>query len=180
MHYVKLSGSLPDSSIWIKESSDTRVVWITMLTLANWDGEVKMKALGLAKQANVSKQAVDTALEIFLAPDPDSASENDDGRRIKAIEGGWWIINHSKYREMASTARRRKYVRDKKAEYRAAEKAKKKAQDKPPADVGCDMSKLASATDEEIEQAKQHGEASARRIGLIQDEPTDEERNPFQ
>jgi hypothetical protein len=161
MHYVKISGALPNSSIWIKESSDTRVVWITMLAIANWEGEVKMKPLGLAKEANVSKEACEKALAIFCSPDPDSASPNDDGRRIKEIDGGWWIINHSKYREMASTEARRKYKR----EHEAGRRAKKKREG------GHSMSDIANASDEEIEQMKRDAEALGRSSGLIQDEP---------
>jgi hypothetical protein len=56
-------------------------------------------------------------LDCFLAPDPDSRTKDDEGRRIEEIDGGWLLLNHAKYRKMASkeeqiekaTARTRRY-----------------------------------------------------------------------
>lgn len=92
-------GRLLTSSVWLNESSDTRVVWITLLASADSTGEVHMSPLALARMAVVDRAAVEVALEKFLSPDPDSRDKDNDGRRIECIDGGWRILNHGAYRE---------------------------------------------------------------------------------
>lgn len=100
---------------------------MTMMLLADWDGNVKKPIPALAKAAEVTIKECEEALAIFLAPDPYSTTPDKEGRRIEKIEGGWHLINHSKYREMGSTAKRKEYMKQKSAEYRAREKEKKLA-----------------------------------------------------
>jgi hypothetical protein len=50
----------------------------------------------------VSIPICEDALAKFLAPDPYSRSKEYDGRRIREIPGGWWLVNHGKYRAMAN------------------------------------------------------------------------------
>ena len=95
--YVKLFSSILTSSVWA-EDAHTRIVWITMLTMADKDGDVRASASGLARMANVTPEATANALTILLAPDPESATPDSDGRRIVTREGGWHILNYSKYR----------------------------------------------------------------------------------
>jgi len=118
--YSKLAASIVTSSIWT-ESDTTRLVWITMIAIADQHGEVNASIPGLARVAGVSIPACEAALATFLAPDPYSRTKDDDGRRIQVIEGGWWMINHGKYRELAtgidrsnSNAARQKRYRDRK------------------------------------------------------------------
>jgi hypothetical protein len=54
----------------------------------------------------------------FLAPDFDSRTKDDEGRRIEEIEGGWHLLNHRKYREMASKDESREAEAKRKARYR--------------------------------------------------------------
>jgi hypothetical protein len=97
--YVKIFETILDSSIW-SESISTRVVWITMLAMADAEGFVCASVSGLARRANVTREQCEEALAAFLAPDPDSKSTEFDGRRIEVVDGGWVILNHGKYREM--------------------------------------------------------------------------------
>lgn len=88
-----------------------------MLALADKNGEVAGSVPGLARLAAVPVDACRAALQKFLSPDPDSRSKDDGGRRIEEIDGGWLLLNHAKYRKMASkeeqiekaTARTRRY-----------------------------------------------------------------------
>jgi hypothetical protein len=84
------------------ESDQTRIVWITILAIADKNGEVQASIPGLARIAGVSIEACETAINKFLSPDPYSRTPDDEGRRIEKIEGGWSILNHAKYRELAS------------------------------------------------------------------------------
>jgi hypothetical protein len=101
--YTKLFGSIIASTIWL-EPDHTRLVWITMLALADRNGEVHASVPGLAKLAGVPVDSCRVALESLLSADPDSRSKALEGRRIVEIDGGWELVNHSKYRELASTA----------------------------------------------------------------------------
>ena len=101
MAYTKLFSSIITSTIW-RESDTIRIVWITMLASANKHGEVQASIPGLAHIAGVSLDSCEEALRKFLSPDPYSRTKDDEGRRIQEIAGGWLILNHAKYREMAS------------------------------------------------------------------------------
>lgn len=115
--YVKLFSRIVTSSLWC-EDSDTRVVWVTMLALANEYGEVAASIPGLARAANVPREKCESALNKFLAPDPDSRTKDHEGRRLETIDGGWHILNYELYRRMMSLEERREYKRLKEAERR--------------------------------------------------------------
>jgi hypothetical protein len=99
--YTKLFSSIITSTIWI-EDDQTRIVWITMLALADKNGEVQGSVPGLARLAGVSVEACDAALAKFLAPDDRSRTKTDEGRRVAEIDGGWLLLNYAKYRRKAS------------------------------------------------------------------------------
>lgn len=115
--YVKLFSTILASSIW-SEDDRTRLVWITMLVLMDGDGQVKGSVPGLAHFARVPVDDCRVALEKFMEPDPETVTQEYDGRRIEVIEGGWRILNAGKYREMMSLDQRREYWRKKKRESR--------------------------------------------------------------
>ena len=102
-NYTKLFNSIITSTIWT-EDDKTRIVWITMLAIADQNGEIQGSIPGLARLAGVSVKDTETALEKFLSPDAYSRTPDYDGRRICKIEGGWELLNHAKYRRMASLA----------------------------------------------------------------------------
>lgn len=121
MAYTKLFNSIITSTIW-SEDDKTRIVWITMLASADRNGEVQASIPGLARIAGVSVEACEVAIAKFLAPDKHSRTKDDEGRRIETIDGGWSLLNHKKYRDMASdddrkkaAAERQQRARDKKA-----------------------------------------------------------------
>lgn len=99
--YVKLFNSILGSTVWDNDS-DTRIVWVTMLAMADRDGNVEASVPGLAHLARVSREACERALACFLAPDPDSRTRDHEGRRIEAIDGGWRLLNHDKYKFLLS------------------------------------------------------------------------------
>jgi hypothetical protein len=101
MHYTKLFSSIITSTIW-REDNATRLLWVTMLALADQHGEVHGSIPGLAAMANLTVPECEGALGKLLSPDPYSRTRDEDGRRIEEIDGGWAIINHAKYRALAS------------------------------------------------------------------------------
>jgi hypothetical protein len=122
--FTKLFSSITASTVWCRPS-DTRVVWITMLAMADRHGRVWASIPGLAKEAAVSVEACRTAVAEFLAPDPDSRTKVNEGRRIEPIDGGWRLINHAKYRAIRDQEERRAYKAEKQREYRAVDKVDK-------------------------------------------------------
>ena len=117
--YVKLFSSILDSTIWA-EGPETRIVWITMLAMADKDGDVRCSPSGLARRANVTPEAANVAVGQLLAPDADSATPDYEGRRIEAQDGGWHILNYVKYREIQDReARKESWRKASKRRYEA-------------------------------------------------------------
>lgn len=115
--YTKLFSTIVTSTIW-REPKETKVLWITMLALANKDGVVEGSVPGLAHMAGLTREETDRSLSTLMAPDVDSRSQADDGRRVKVVDGGWFLVNHAKYRALMNADDRREYLRKKQAEYR--------------------------------------------------------------
>lgn len=98
--YVKILSSILRSSIW-KEPDDVRLVWITMLAMADRDGYVASTADGIAHETRtVSEERVEWCLAKFMAPDQKSRSEEFEGRRVQKVDRGWLILNYKKFRDM--------------------------------------------------------------------------------
>lgn len=109
--FTKLFSSIVTSTIW-QESHETRIVWITLLALADAQGRVEGSIPGLAHLAHVDLAACEQALERLMAPDPYSRTKDHEGRRIEIIDGGWKILNYQKYRERRDPEKRREQTRD--------------------------------------------------------------------
>jgi hypothetical protein len=133
--FTKLFSSITASTVWCRPS-DTRVVWITMLAMADRHGRVWASIPGLAKEAAVSVESCRTAIDEFLAPDPDSRTKVNEGRRIEPIDGGWRLINHAKYRAIRDQEERRAYKAEKQREYRSVDKVDKSGHRGPEVDSG--------------------------------------------
>lgn len=108
--YTKLFSSITESTIW-REPDATRLVWITMLALADADGYVGASVPGLADRARVSLDACLAALKTFMGPDEWSRTKELEGRRIAETEGGWVLLNHAKYRAIRDAEDRREQTR---------------------------------------------------------------------
>ena len=73
------------------------------MALADVDGNVYGSIVGLAPVARITTAESKKAFEILSSPDPDSRSPEEEGRRIIAVEGGWHLVNHKKYRNKAKS-----------------------------------------------------------------------------
>lgn len=119
--FVKLFGSILDSTIWA-EDSDTKVVWVTLLAMSDQNGYVGASVPGLSARSGVPIPKIEEALAKFLAPDPYSRSQEHEGRRIVKVDRGWELLNYQKFRELRDKEKRREQFRDSKRRGRAAEK----------------------------------------------------------
>src|SRR4030095_3793401 len=113
------------STIW-REDNDTRILWITMLAIADRYGEVSGSIPGLAHIANISEEGCRRAITKLESPDPDSRTPDNEGRRIERIDGGWHVLNYELYRKKLSAEELREYKRIKQAEYRKRQRERGK------------------------------------------------------
>ena len=120
--YVKLFSSILTSSVWA-EDAKTRIVWITLLALADREGDVQSSPSGLARLANVTLKDCHSALTRFCAPDTESGTQEYAGRRIEEHEGGWHILNYTKYRAMQDEETRKAQWRESSRTYRQRKSA---------------------------------------------------------
>ena len=124
--YVKLFGSILDSSVW-DESAETRLVWITMLLMADENGFVRGTHQSVARRAVVTAQQSADAIKVLESPDPRSHTTDHEGRRLQPLDGGWLVLNYGKYREY----RTRKQVKE--AEKKARQRERVKVEGTSPA-----------------------------------------------
>jgi hypothetical protein len=115
--YTKLFSSIVTSTIWC-EDYPTRLVWISMLAMKNWDGVVEGSVPGFARIANVTVPEMEHALSILLNPDHNSRTPDNEGRRIELVQGGWRVLNHELYREQDSPEYKRAQAADRQRRFR--------------------------------------------------------------
>src|SRR3990167_2704984 len=120
--YTKLFNSILASTVW-RTDHTTRIVWITMLAMADKRGQVDASIPGLADFARVTLAECEAALATLAAPDRYSRTQILEGRRIQERDGGWCIVNHGKFRAALNADERREYLRTKQAEYRRKQKS---------------------------------------------------------
>lgn len=120
----KISGWTPlfsrlviASSVW-QESKEVKILWVTMLAIVGKDSVVEASVPALANLAGLTVHETDGALEVLLSPDEYSNSKEMEGRRIVVVEGGWRLINHGKYRALASREGRKQQLREAQVRYR--------------------------------------------------------------
>lgn len=116
--FTKLFGNILHSTVW-REPAHVRLMWITMLAMADLDGVVHASIPGLADAARVTLSQCEDALKRFMSPDPYSRSKEDEGRRIEEVDGGWWLINYAKYREKRDIEHTRELAKERQRKFRA-------------------------------------------------------------
>lgn len=126
MGFTKLYNEIVLSSIW-REDDKTRIVWITLLAIADENGVAKCSIPGLADAAKVSLEDCELAIRKLTSPDPHSRCEDFEGRRIEWSPeyGGFIILNYLRYRELRprDVEKNREYMRNYMREKRRQEKS---------------------------------------------------------
>lgn len=120
--YTKLFNSILASTIW-RSDDKTRIVWITLLAMSDKDGICEGSVPGLADLARVSIEDCESALAELMAPDKYSRTTEFEGRRIEPVDGGWLLLNHSKYRAKMSEDDLREKNRQRQAKWREKHKS---------------------------------------------------------
>ncbi len=108
--YAKLWASIIHSTVW-SESDHVRILWITMLAMADSEGYVGASIPGLAAAAKIPLTACESALIKLKSIDPYSRTKDHEGRRIEDADGGWVILNYRKHRDEHDVIERRRQAR---------------------------------------------------------------------
>jgi hypothetical protein len=109
--FTKLFASIIHSTIW-REPDHVRLVWVTMLAMADADGYVGASLPGLADAARVTIEQCQEALELFHKPDPHSRRKDHEGRRVSTVERGWLLLNYRAFRDEMNVEAERERKRE--------------------------------------------------------------------
>lgn len=115
--FTKLDRGILLSSI-MAEDSDTFKVWIVLLAACDADGIAPVSAVYISSVARLPLDTVKAAIARLEAPDPESRSTNDEGRRLRRVDGGYEIVNYEVYRAKSlreAEAERKRLYRNGKA-----------------------------------------------------------------
>jgi hypothetical protein len=124
MAYSKLFSSIVHSSLWTEEDH-VRLLFVTLLAIADREGYVYGSRLGLERLANIRKSERNP-WTVLMEPDADSSdlmrNPENEGRRIEEVPGGFRILNFMYYRGLRNEDDRRKTNREAKRRQRARDK----------------------------------------------------------
>lgn len=120
--FSKLFADIIHSTVW-REEMHVKIVWVTMLAMADRHGQVLASVPGLADAAKVTLEQCLDALEKFKLPDEYSRTKEYDGRRIIEIDGGWLLLNYEKFRARKDDEETRIKTRERVRKHRAEAKA---------------------------------------------------------
>jgi len=134
--YSKLYSSIVHSSLWT-EPDHIRILFITLLAIADREGYVFGSRNGLIRLANLDSDQCAQAdpFQALMDPDKDSSdilrNPENEGRRIIAVAGGFQILNFLYYRSLRNEDDRREQNREAQARFRSKRASAKISQDKP-------------------------------------------------
>lgn len=144
MPFVKLDCCILDSTLWLQRAE--RELFITALLMAvpyelktpinqlkvdaieetgftvprGWYGMVESSGPGIVHRAGMEKEVGMKALASLGDPEADSRTPDFEGRRMVRVDGGYIILNYTKYREKDHTsAERSKRYRERLAKKRS-------------------------------------------------------------
>lgn len=126
--YNKIFTKILDSSVWL-EPTPTRIVWITLLAAMDEEGFCPFAAVGnVAGRARVTLEEARVALESLEAPDKESSDQDNDGRRIERVPGGWFVLNAPKYRAIVTRVEEKNAARERQRRHRAKDSVTQESQ----------------------------------------------------
>lgn len=174
--YVKLFASLYQGTL--RGKAHEILVFTNMLAHCDKEGFVDKHFRAIADEVGLTVEQVHAAVAILEAPDEESRSPEEQGRRIIRVNDsrawGWRVVNYGKYREIRNDADRREQNR--KAQERWREKHKPAVSSRKPRVITNKQSKPIGEGEAEgkgqgQEEASEQGKAPASRSPQL---PVDE------
>jgi hypothetical protein len=172
--YAKLFMSLYQGTL--RGCADEILVFTNLIAYANSNGEVDKHWRAIADETGISVTRVKKAIANLEAPDPESRSPEEDGRRIVPMDEhrawGWKIVNYAKYRAIRNEDDRREQNRAAQQRYRDKNKTPEiqpeRPKRKPPVNRNADSKQVsqgkpdkAQAEAEVEEEVEERGEETA-------------------
>lgn len=118
--YAKLFKSIYQGTL--RGKSHGLLVFTNLLAHADQEGWVDTHPKSIADEVGLTLEQVQEALNELEAPDTESRSPEEDGRRIVRLDEhrawGWRIVNHAKYRAIRNEEDRREQNRLAQAKWR--------------------------------------------------------------
>lgn len=81
------------SAFWVTESVEARIVWITMLLMADAEGHVKSSINGISGASGVSVEECSTAIEVMKSKNQWDSDDMVALAHIEETESGWKFLN---------------------------------------------------------------------------------------
>lgn len=98
------------------------VTFQQLLVLCDQDGVVDMTPSAISGRTGIPKEIIDAGIAFLEAPDPNSRTPDEGGRRIVRIDEhrswGWFITNYGKYRALQDATTKREQTRARVAKHR--------------------------------------------------------------
>ena len=111
--YGKLFESMYDGTL--VEDWRGVITFQQMIVLCDADGTLDMTPGAISKRTSIPVEHIKAGIEILENPDPHSRTRAEDGCRIRRLDDhrpwGWYIVNHEKYKMLASAEERREQNR---------------------------------------------------------------------
>ena len=109
--FTKLDSRIVDSTVWMQPHDALRV-WIAMLAKADATGYVRASVPAMAHLCLIQLARLEEILSAFPSPAPYPRTPTDEGRRLRAVEGGWVIVNYPAYRNSRDTEKEQSRKRE--------------------------------------------------------------------
>lgn len=117
--YAKLFSRIAQSSL-MEEDVETRYCFMMLLAIADSTGDVIGTDVALARSINLPLDMFKRCIESLMAPDPDSNSQVQEGRRLVPSDSGrgYFIVNYATYRKIKTAEEKKAYMREYMQRYR--------------------------------------------------------------
>lgn len=167
--YVKLFASIYQGTL--RGKSHSLLVFTNLLAHCDKTGDVDMHPRAIADEVGLTVDEVTAALAELEAPDPESRSPEENGRRIIRLDDhrawGWRVVNYVKYRAIRDEADRREQNRMAQAAWRERNKPRKPASasvsQRKPESAQAEAEAEAKEREEVVERGVQRGEIAPAR-----------------
>lgn len=122
--WAPLWSGIVDSSLW-EEDGEVIKVFMTMLATKDADHVCRLDVYKISRKCCLDELRVLDITKILASPDTRRMVPQEfEGRRIRAVEDGWLILNGDKYRKMVSEEMRKARNRRSSAAWRQRKKTK--------------------------------------------------------
>ncbi len=101
--WTKLDSGIVDSTLWAENHATIRV-WIALLAKCDAGGFARVAIPAMARLCYMEIDEFEEIIAKLCAPDPYSRCQDEEGRRVALVEGGFVVLSYERYRDMKTRA----------------------------------------------------------------------------